>query len=1141
MGLQVWRSERADGLVRPLAELLATPPADPFERDVVAVPTAGIERWIAQELSLRLGAAAGATDGICANVDFPFPGTLVTMALEATGELPDDADPWRPDRLVWPLLELAETDPKADCWGPARSHLESARDGRRFSAARRLVDLFDRYAVHRPEMVLDWADGHDVGPDGAAIADRHAWQPQLWRRLRERVDTPSSAERLTDVAVRLEAGDVQLDLPQRLSIFGLSALPASYLRVLMALATTRDVHLFLRHPSPALWDRIRDVHATTTPPRGPRRTDATADTPQHPLLRSWGRDAREMQTVFAALGAPDADHRPVPEPPTTLLGRIQADLRADRPAVRVPTAGDRRPLLAAGDDSLQVHAAHGRMRQVQVLRDTVLHLLADDERLEPRDIIVMCPDVEAFAPLVDAVFSTEVATSSGSTTPLRVRIADRSLRQTNPTLKVVAQLLDLADARLTGAQVLDLLAREPVRRRFRFDAQELERIEGWLPELGIRWGIDAEDRVRFDLDGVDVNTWRSGLRRLLTGIVMADEDHRLVAGILPFDDVEGSDVELAGRFAECVERLTAAVCELRDPRPLGAWRDTILAVTDRLTATGTPDRWQRLQLHRVLDELTDAARTAADATGEGTAAPVELSLAEVRVLLGDRLRGRPSRASHRTGDLTVSTLVPMRAVPHRVVCLLGMDDGAFPRRTVADGDDLIELEPFVGDRDARTEDRQLLLDALLSATDHLVITYSGRDERTNEPLPPAVPVGELLDVVDATVRSPEGRARDAVVVEHPLQPFDVRNFTHGEVRGEQPWSFDASALAGATARAGGLADPRPFLPQPLPTPDRDVLDLTSLIRFVEHPTRAFLADRLGVWLRQADDAPEDGIPLDVAGLAKWQIGDRLLTALLQGHRREQWEPVERARGTLPPEPLASQLLDEVCPAAEAIAEASRDLLGDGEVSAIDIDVRLDDGRRLVGTVGGIRGTTIGDVTFSGLKGKARLAAYVRLLALTLTHPETAWEALVVAQCKDKTKNTVEWSRLTTRGNDASARHAWATASLVILLDLYDRGMRAPAPLYPGLSPALAEAAAGGKQPWSASKAWETTYPTYPQDDLDPCHVAVLGGIASFAELLADPPLDDETGHPWPECEERVVAWARRLWEPVLEVETKGKQ
>ena len=604
---------------------------------------------------------------------------------------------------------------------------------------------------------------------------------------------------MTAACARLREDPAVVDLPARLSLFGLTRLPAGRLAVLRALAAHRDVHLFLLHPSPALWERIRG--------HGPvvrRAADPTTALPANPLLASWGHDSRELQLV---IGDDDAlDHRhPVEHDTGTLLARIQADVREDR----APLAADdpARPLLAPGDRSLEIHACHGRARQVEVLRDAILHLLADDPTLEPRDVIVMCPDIETFAPLIHATFGAGDVTGEelpGALPDLRVRLADRSIRQTNPVLGVVARLLELVDERLTASQVLDLADREPVRRRFRFDDDDLARAEEWVRASGVRWGLDGPHRKPFKLDGLPSGTWRAGLDRLLLGVTMTEDEQRLFAGVLPLDDVESGAIELAGRVAELLDRLHAAVDALTDPKPVDDWAAALAAAADALTETTPHDAWQRAELQRLLDDVvTEAA---------GHATP--LALQEVRALLADRLRGRPTRTNFRTGHLTVCTLVPMRSVPHRVVCLLGLDDGSFPRKSPRDGDDLMLGDPHVGERDARTEDRQLLLDALMAAGERLIVTYTGNDERTNLPRPPAVPVGELLEVVDRTVAAEQGRPRDRVVVRHPLQPFDQRNFAPGELVPDRVWSFDRVTLAGARALDAERTQPGPFLTGP---------------------------------------------------------------------------------------------------------------------------------------------------------------------------------------------------------------------------------------------------------------------------------------------------------------------------------------
>ncbi|MBW3548573.1 MAG: exodeoxyribonuclease V subunit gamma, partial [Actinobacteria bacterium] len=937
--LHLHRAERADVLVEALGALVAEPLADPLETEVVAVPTRGVERWLTQRLSGRLGATPGRSDGVCANVEFPFPGRLVGGAVAVASGVDRDDDPWLPERSVWPLLEVVDACLGEPWLGPLAAHLggagaggdpDAGRRARRFTTVRHVADLYDRYGVHRPAMLRRWAAGDDADGEGRAVRGDAAWQAVLWRHLRQRIASPSPAERLDDACAALAQDGSQCDLPRRLSLFGLTRLPASYLQVLHALAVERDVHLFLLHPSPVLWERV----AEAAPRAGGivrRREDDTAEVPHNPLLSSWGRDAREMQLVLTAGTGPQADHhRPLEAPATTLLQRIQADVRADQapPGPPLPGHDDTRPVLDPDDRSVQVHSCHGQARQVEVLRDAILHVLAEDETLEARDVIVMCPDIETFAPLIHATFGAgagdvndaeETVDSPGPVQPstaghpprpdLRVRLADRSLRQTNPLLGVVSEVLALADARLTASQALDLAGRDPVRRRFRLDDDDLARIEEWVSATGVRWGLDAGHRAPFKLDQLDANTWRAGLDRVLLGVAMADEGQRLVGGVVPLDDVDSGAIDLAGRLAELLDRLHAALAALGAPQTAPAWAAAIADAADALAATSQADSWQRAQLGRLLDEVVD------EATVEGATSPAELALPEIRALLADRLRGRPTRANFRTGHLTICTLVPMRSVPHRVVCLLGLDDGVFPRKTARDGDDLVLDEPYVGDRDARSEDRQLLLDALLAATDQLVVTYAGRDERTNAERPPAVPVGELLDVVDRTVRMesepgpepgpgpgprPVGRehpASEQVVVHHPLQPFDVRNFTTGDLVPGRPWSFDPVTLNGARALLGDRPPVPSFLSGPLPPRERsEVVELDSLVRFVQHPVRAFLRQRLGIYLGDWSEEVDDALPVELDGLEAWGVGERILHARLAGASMEPCIASERARG-----------------------------------------------------------------------------------------------------------------------------------------------------------------------------------------------------------------------------------------------------
>ncbi len=1120
--LHVHRSDRADDLVAQLAELVAFPLPDPMQAEVVSVPTQGIERWLSQRLSGHLGTSPGAHDGVCANVDFPFPGSLISGALARASGVDPSADPWLPERAVWPLMEVVE-EHFADPWlAPLAKHIENSETvegSKRFSSIRHVADLFDRYAIHRPDMVQRWVAG-------SPQLGEATWQVDLWRLLRERIGQPGPAERLVDACQRLRKEPELLELPPRLSLFGLTRLAASYLDALDSIAKGREVHLFLLHPSAALWARLQpEVDASSRFVL--RAEDPTASVPNHPLLASWGRDAREMQLVLGG-AVPHGQEAAAPpdEAVPTLLRRIQDDIRFDRLPAGTGSDEGVRPVLAADDDSIRVHSCHGRGRQVEVLRDAVLHLLADDPTLEPRDVVVMCPDIEHFAPLIQATFGAHDLNDGpfDSTRQLQIRLADRSLRQTNPVMGVLAEVMELATARITASEVLDLAGRDPVRRRFGFSDDDLFRLEEWVNGAFVRWGFDAAHRRTFQLADIDANTWHAGLDRILLGVAMAEDGQRLFGETLPLDDVDSGDIELAGRLAEFVHRLQRVLDELAGVRTVRDWADTLARASDALSATTPRDDWQRVQLCAVLEELV------AESTADEDPSGVELSCDDIRSIMTDRLKGKPTRANFRTGHLTVCTLVPMRSIPHRVVCLLGLDDGSFPRHIERDGDDLTARAPRVGDRDARSEDRQLLLDALLAARDHLVITYSGRDERSNLQRPPAVPVGELLDVVDHTVRGPSGRARDAIVVKHPLQPFDPRNFEARALAGGGPWSFDTLHLAGAEAALTPRRALPPFLASPLPPYEGNPIGLDQMERFLRHPVRAFLRERLNVSLRNKTREFEDAIPIDLDSLEQWQIADRVLQAQLAGATQRSCLAAEVARGALPPGQLADSVLGEITGPLDELVQVG---LSATAPQSVDVLVDLQGGSGLVGTVAGVRGDVIHTVTYSKLGPAPRLFAWLRLLALTATAPDRAFEACTIGRSRSS-RATITVARLGPLGPDSASRKTAAERHLHVLVDLFLRGMCEPLPLYLRTSAAWAEAVDGGRDPEAAaSSAWTSQW-RMDKEDKDAEHALVLGADVAFDDLLdiVGPPLGDEGE--WEASEPtRFGLYARRLWDGLL--------
>lgn len=1097
MALHVHRAERTDILADGLGNLLATPPPDPFAEDLVVVPARGVERWLSQRLSHVLGAGDGA-DGVCAGVVFRSPASLIA---EIAGTREDD--PWSPEAMTWPLLEVIDASLGEPWCHTLAAHLghfddgdeKELRQGRRYAVARRLAGLFTSYSRQRPELLAGWLDGATDG-----LEDDLAWQPQLWRRLVEvmGIDPPHIRHAKTVEQLRSSGSD---QLPQRVSLFGHTRLSCTDIELLDALAAHHEVHLWLPHPSAGLWETLTGLSGAV-----PRRDDTSHRAVAHPLLATLGRDLRELQRSMPDDVATD-EFLPGRTHPDTLLGWLQSDIAAN--AVRPQGRS-----LSDTDRSVQVHSCHGTARQVEVLREVLLGLLVDDPTLEPRDILVMCPDIEAYAPLIAADFGLgEVVPEAHPAHRLRVRLADRSLVQTNPLLAVAAQLLMLAGSRVTASEVLNIAHADPVRARFNFTDDDLENITAWVKESNIRWGFDREHRTPYGVDFIQ-NTWRFGLDRIMAGVAMSDDSHAWIDTTLPLDDVGSNRVDLAGRLGEFVGRLQHAVQSLTDVHSLWEWLSALADGVVSIARVSDDDAWQISQLQREFNDIVARA---------GARADIPLRLPDVHAMLQGHLAGRPTRANFRTGTLTVCTMVPMRSVPHRVVCVVGLDDTIFPRIGTPDGDDVLARDPMTGERDVRSEDRQLLLDAVCAATDKLVITYTGANEYSGKERPPAVPLMELLDALDATVAAD---AREKIVTRHPLQPFDIKNVTPGElgVPG-QPFTFDPTVLDAARA----MGEDRPAKPEffgaPITAPTGQDVGLAELLSFFKNPIRGFFTE-LQFSLPRDDKGVDDSMPIEVGGLERWTVGDRMLTDIVAGMNPQEARQAEWRRGMLPPGWLGAKTVNELRDEAQQLATAAAQFRI-GDPSAYDVDIDLGSGRRLTGTVGQLFGDRLVTLTFSKLGGPHLLSAWIQLVALAAGLPGRPWNAICIG-----------------RGGDdvlVQRRLPCPRDPLTVLRDLvaiYDTGRCEPIPLPIKSSFAWASARFDNvtnarrrpANPKSAAAgAWR-----YECDD--PAIEQIWGKEPDLSKLLYPPRPGEEVDGEIT----RLGAYAARLWMPLLEAEGSGR-
>ena len=1092
MALHLHRAERTDLLADGLGALLADPLPDPFAEELVLVPARGVERWLSQRLSHILGCRPDSRDGVCAGVVFRSPGSLIAE-ITGTADM-DTGDPWSPEAMTWPLLDVIDCSLDEPWCATLAKHLghfdisadeAELRKGRRYAVARRLAGLFASYIRQRPGLLVDWLEGKSGDLDTDL-----AWQPELWRALVAAVPADPPHIRHQQTVVRLREGPA--DLPARLSLFGHTRLACTDVQLLDALATHHDLHLWLPHPSDELWQALAGEHGAIA-----RRDDTSHRTVRHPLLATLGRDLRELQRGLPTDLQTD-EYLPGAQRPDTLLGWLQSDIAANvvRPQGRT---------LAADDRSVQIHNCHGPARQVDVLREVLLGLLQDDPTLEPRDILVMCPDIETYAPLIVADFGLgDVVHGAHPAHRLRVRLADRSLIQTNPLFGVAAQLLALAGSRAKASEVLNFAQAAPVRARFGFTDDDLDDITRWVRQANIRWGFDREHRRPFHVDFVH-NTWRFGIDRVLAGVAMSEDSHAWIDATLPLDDVSSNRVQLAGQFAEFVGRLQRVVDSLTGTRPLRDWLAALTEGIALLAHIDDSDLWQASQMQR------EFALVIADA---GPRADTLLRLPDIRALLDRHLAGRPTRANFRTGTLTVCTMVPMRSVPHRVVCLVGLDDGVFPRLGVVDGDDVLARNPMTGERDIRSEDRQLLLDAIGAATEKLVITYTGANEYSGQPRPPSVPLAELLDTLDMT--TPD-KIRGRIVVEHPLQPFDVRNVIPGKLVPDVPFSFDPTVLRAARASTGERGEAPRFICGPLPpSPAEDVI-LADLVGFFKDPVKGFFR-ALEFTLPRDVDGVQDAMPVDINALEEWTVGDRMLRDMLGGMTPDDARQAEWRRGTLPPGQLGWRTATEIREQAALLATTAQQYR-QAQARAYDIDIDLGCGRRLAGTVSPVYGERLVSVTYSKLDGKHLLELWIPLLALIAHDRNRDWSAVCIGRPKRGGTPRVE---------GLGRPQGDAAGVLRELVAIYDAGRREPIPLPTKTSYAWAAARHSGDDPVrEAQYRWKW-------EDEAPAHVRAWGKNARLEDLMQ--PL--RPGEEYDGEDNRLGAYSARLWLPMLRAERK---
>jgi exodeoxyribonuclease V gamma subunit len=1039
--LTIHHSNRLEALAGGLAAVMREPLATPLAGEIVVVQSRGVARW----LSLKLAD----TNGVCANVRFPFPNAFAwSLYRELHPDLPEQS-PYAPDVLVWRVLRLLARLELEPAFAPVRAYVRGD-PLRRFELAQRLAPLYDEYLVYRPDWIRAWERG-----------EQNDWQAGLWRRLAAEEETPHRATLHARLVRAVTRGELAADaLPQRLSVFGAPALPPMLIELFTALGRRIEVHLFVQNPCGEFWGDIRDEAAIAKKALAGSAEASYLETGNR-LLASLGKQGRDFFDLLAGVDADAVQQTKTFVAPgrDSLLASIQSDLlelrerSADAP--RVPV---REP-----DPSLQINSCHSAMREVEVLHDRLLALFEAYPALEPSDVVVMTPDIETYAPYIDAVFGT-------ATPRIAYNVSDRSAESSSTLAATFMALLALPGSRYEAHRVLGLLDEAVLRRRFGLGEGDVETVRRWVGEAQIRWGVDGDHRARFGVPGTHEHTWRFGLERLLLGYALPARNERLFDSVLPYDEVEGGLGQVLGAFTSFAEAAIALDRDLAAPRSLSSWCDALQRILAGFFDP-PPDRAEELEGIR-------AAVAGLERECETARFEDAVPLAVIVETLRKRLEA-PGRA-FLSGGVTFCAMVPMRSLPFEIVCMIGMNDRAYPRVRRRDGFDLMADDFRPGDRSRRDDDRYLFLESIVNARRALYISYTGRHIREDTVIPPSVLVSELLDYVAHGYEAPGRDIRKALVTEHPLQAFSPRYF---DAKDERLYSY-SEAFASAAANAGrGTRKTEAFLPAELPAPDpgERTIDLDTLVRFFRSPARHLIETRLKIRLETAEEELDSREPFELGGLPLYKLKERLLDLRLRDEPHDGLA-LARAGGVLPHGRLGDVLFETQSDVVVGVAERARAVMPEALLEPHSFE--LASGQ--VTLTGELTAMSAGGMLIyrvAKANPNVRIAAWIRHLALNAFAPrDVAKISRCVAEDCVITLSPVDRAR----------------ERLEELLDLYWTGMHRPLRFFPRTA---CEFAKHGEVNYKVDVVWRGSYPEYRGEGTDPYFDLAFRGVEN--------PLDDE--------------------------------
>ena len=939
--LNLIKSNRMENLAEVLCAVISQVPEDPMTPEFIGIQSRGMKQWLTRLISVRFG--------VCSNIQFQFPRQLLEYVQDLV-EARDSKSVRKEflldrDMMTWAVMDCLmdmdrgsnDAEDESQSEGPGLYIKNDHTGMKTLALARRIATVFDDYQIYRPDLLADWRKTSDI----RQAANQDVWQAKMWKDLvKKGMPLP---ERMDSCLSRLAEPESSIyQLPERISLFGVSTMPPRFLEAFEIMARQMEIYLFLLTPSAHFFFDLKSKRQQERIALQEPLNESFDLDVGNPLLSALGRSGREFHGILENFDYHEpmedlfADPLDDSQTDSSMLKVIQSDIL--NLIAREPGLEESPVSVGFDDRSISIHACHSPMREAQVLKDLILDAFDRVPDLYPHDVIVMMPDIEAYAPFLEAVFSQEPG--------LPYTISDRRKRSESVTLEGFLNILQLKESRLEKSKVLDLLSSPVIAGKFGLSMADQETLSISLDAAGVLWGKDKAHRVEILGKGYTQNTWTFGLERLMTGYALPAGQDDTAGSVLPCDGFEGLEADLLGRCAHFIHTLFGVLDRLDHAGTLDTWIDRFKNILQTMLASDQRNEGDIGFLLAALDEMAEE--------GHRAGFKKKISFQAARDALTAKLDRNVSQGSFLAGSITFCNLMPMRSIPFKLVCLMGMDEKSFPRNQAAPGFDLIRQHPRLGDKLEREEDCYLFLESLLSAREQLIITYTGMSISDNSPIPCAVPVAELADVVEKSFDFSTGFVWQYVHPPHPFNPAyfvppennqlpnHLYSFSQSQCRIAQDRQTKAQVLKSqgkdfssfCFTTGDEIENANNMLPVQAGEEELSI-ELSELIRFFRHPVQDYVTRTMGLVFPEMGEEINDREPFQVRGLSQYQLGSQVI----KNDEDQDLYSLVKAAGQLPFGHKGEVEWRRIEGLGEPVKKLAQDIFPDESFKRLDIDIK----------------------------------------------------------------------------------------------------------------------------------------------------------------------------------------------------------